>query len=180
MSKQLQAYKKGNIPNKNLYYPLPKTLYESFINKKWVKRKDIIQSRSAFIKTAHRAWKESNESERQKFLKATPPQLPTKSCISFYFKKETTSSTSSATTTANAIHEKVETEKNLTLNEKALTPTVNTSLAIGNREEFLSAKEIEMIRNIFISFDLPFESFFMLDVRKDKNSVQLLTAFCYK
>ena len=179
MSKQLQAYKKGNIPNKNLYYPLPKTLYESFINKKWVKRKDIIQSRSAFIKTAHRAWKESNESERQKFLKATPPQLPTKS-RSFYFKKETTSSTSSATTTANAIHEKVETEKNLTLNEKALTPTVNTSLAIGNREEFLSAKEIEMIRNIFISFDLPFESFFMLDVRKDKNSVQLLTAFCYK
>ena len=116
-----------------MYYPLPKTLYGSFINKKWVERKDIFQSRSAFIKTTNRAWKESNEPERQNFLKATPPPPPTKSRISFYLQKERTSSTSSATTTANTIPESVEIEKNSTLNQKTFITTVNASSAIGNR-----------------------------------------------
>ena len=113
-------------------------------------------------------------------MKPTPPPPPTKNRIGFYFEKETTSSTASATTTANAIPESVETEKKLTLNQKALTTTINTSSPIGNREEFLIARETEMIRNIFISFNLPFQSFFTLDVKNDKNFVQFLTAFCYK
>ena len=48
------------------------------------------------------------------------------------------------------------------------------------QEEFLSAREIEIIRNIFISFDLPFESFFTLAVKNDKNLVQLLRTLFYK
>ena len=39
-------------------------LSKCFLKKKWVKRKDIFQSQSAFIKMANKAWKESNEPER--------------------------------------------------------------------------------------------------------------------
>ena len=95
-------------------------------------------------------------------MKASSPLPPTKYRIKFYFKEGRTSSTSSATVTANAIPDSFKTEKNSTLNQKNLTTTVNASLAIRNREEFLSEKEIKMIRNIFISFDLPFESFLPL------------------
>ena len=101
-----------------------------------MERKDIFQSRSAFIETAKRAWKESNESERQKFLKATPPPPPTKSRISFYLQKEKTSSASSAKTTTNAISENVETEKNWTLKQKTLSTTVNASSKIENKKSF--------------------------------------------
>ena len=45
---------------------MPKTTYEKFVNKKWVERKYIFESRSAFISRANKAWRDSSDSKKQK------------------------------------------------------------------------------------------------------------------
>lgn len=92
-------------------------------------------------------------------MKATPGQPLTKNCINFYLKKKGTSFISFATATANNIPENVETENNLTLKQKTFTTTVSASSTIRNREQFLKARESEVVRSNFICFNLPFEHY---------------------
>ena len=80
---QLHANKKGNV-HKNLYYPMPKTLYEKFVNKKWAERNDIFESRSAFIKNANKSCNESSDSERNFFMNKAAPAIKTR--INHFFK----------------------------------------------------------------------------------------------
>ena len=49
---QIQAKKKID-----LYYRMRKTSYEQFINKKWVERKDIFETKKSFIKREDANWK---------------------------------------------------------------------------------------------------------------------------
>ena len=72
---QIQAKKKID-----LYYRMPKTSYEQFINKKWVERKDIFETKKSFIKREDANWKSMNQLEKEMFMKAPPP-APGKSRI---------------------------------------------------------------------------------------------------
>ena len=42
---QLNASNKSSFCHKNLYYPMPKTMYEKFVNKNWKERSDIFEVR---------------------------------------------------------------------------------------------------------------------------------------
>ena len=65
---QIQAKKKID-----LYYRMPRTSYEQFINKKWVERKDIFETKKTFIKMEDANWKSMNQLEKEMFMTAPPP-----------------------------------------------------------------------------------------------------------
>ena len=58
----------------SLYFKDPSTLHEHFVNKKWIERTNICQSKQSFIKTAIESWSNSTDEERLKYLspKAAP------------------------------------------------------------------------------------------------------------
>jgi len=97
---QLTVGNKGNLRNKNLYFPVPKSFYEKFVNKKWVERFDVFESKQDFARKVEKVWRESNDAKRDMFMKAPPPP-PTKSHINYFFKpKQSRSGQSSSTNTA--------------------------------------------------------------------------------
>ena len=65
-----------------------------------MKRKYIFESRSTFISRANKAWRDSSDSEKQKFLNSDPPP-PTKSSISFFFKQKETANSANSPLTDN-------------------------------------------------------------------------------
>ena len=69
----------------NYYYANPKTLYERYINKKWVERTDVQQTKEAFIQQENTKWKEIPELERVAFMSAPPPKKRRR--INNYFTK---------------------------------------------------------------------------------------------
>ena len=45
------------------YFKNPNTIYEKFINKKWVERKDITQSKKSFIIEVNKEWNGLDEEQ---------------------------------------------------------------------------------------------------------------------
>ena len=73
---QVQAKKKVD-----LYYRMPKTSYEQFINKKWVKRKDVFETKK---RLSQERMKNMSQIEKDLFMKS-PPTAPSKNRIGFFF-----------------------------------------------------------------------------------------------
>ena len=161
---QIQAKKKIDF-----YYRMPKTSYEQFINKKWVERKDIFETKKSFIKKEDANWKSMNKLEKEMFMKALPPS-PGKSRIGHFFKPKTSLKTNSLS--------KNQTEKDdLVIIEPSdipssstprLSQTSNANEAIYNRETFLNEKEMEQLKTFFTQMEIPFTNFFTEDVKNDQ------------
>ena len=77
-----------------LYFKNPSPLYEHVINKKWIERTNVFQSKQSFIKTAIESWNNSTGEERLKYLsqKAVPKNRT--SITKFFAPKKKTSQTS--------------------------------------------------------------------------------------
>ena len=181
---QLHASSKEKSNNKHLYYLMPKTTYEKFKNKKWVERKYIFESWSTFISRAIKAWRDSSDSEKQKFLNSDLPLL-TKSRIALFFKqkKTTNSAKSSLTTNTPSVtisREVVMESSEPTHNIASTITSVNACLAIENREKILSEREIQMLKNFFMEIKVSYEQSFTTDVKNDQKVMQLFTKFIYK
>ena len=58
--------------------------------------------------------------------------------------------------------------------------SLNPCLAIENREIFLSEREIEMLKNIFMKVEVSHEQSFTSDVKNRQQLTQLFTTFIYK
>ena len=82
MSSQVNASgKKSKITS--LYFKLPKTTYEKFVNKKWVERKDYFELKQKFILRTAAEWKDMQKASREQFLNAPNPQANHMSIINF-------------------------------------------------------------------------------------------------
>ena len=163
---------------------MPKTTYEKFKNKKWVERKYIFESWSTFISGAIKAWRDSSDSEKQKFLNSDLPLL-TKSRIAFFFKqkKTTNSAKSSLTTNTPSVtisRAVVMDSSEPTHNISSTITSVNACLAIENRKKILSEREIQMLKKFFMEIKVSYEQSFTTDVKNDQKVMQLFTKFIYK
>lgn len=78
----------------SLYFKDPSTLHEHFVNKKWIERTNICQSKRSFIKTAIESWSNSTDEECLKYL--SPKAVPKNRTIitKFLAPKKKTSQTS--------------------------------------------------------------------------------------
>ena len=182
---QLHASSKGNVNNKHLYYSIPKTNYERFINKKWTERKNIFESRSSFIARADKTWKESSDTQKEHFMNTIPP--PTKSRINFFFKQNATVKSSTATsTTDNLKGTSTSTvtsnnSKAMPVNDPSTASSINANSATESREKFLTEKEFIMLKSFFAeTIGVSYEEFFTTDIKNDHHFMQVLTAFIYK
>ena len=173
---QIQAKKKIDF-----YYRMPKTSYEQFINKKWVERKDIFETKKSFIKKEDANWKSMNKLEKEMFMKALPPS-PGKSRIGHFFKPKTSLKTNSLS--------KNQTEKDdLVIIEPSdipssstprLSQTSNANEAIYDRETFLNEKEMEQLKTFFTQMEIPFTNFFTEDVKNDQKLLDCFKTFAYE
>ena len=148
-----------------------------------MERKDIFKSRSLFISRANKAWRDSSDSNKQKFLNGDPSP-PTKRLISFFFKqKETANSANSslATNTSSVTnYRKVVMELTEPTHISSMITSVNLCLAIENREIFPSEREIQMLKTFFIEVEVSHEQLFTSDVKNGQQLIQLFTTFIYK
>ena len=55
------------------YYPMPKTWYEHFVNKKWSERDNIFLPKIKFIEQVNLIWKGLSEDDKKLFMDAPPP-----------------------------------------------------------------------------------------------------------
>ena len=74
---QVQAKKKAD-----LYYRMPKKSYEQ-LNKKWVERKAVFETKKTFITGEDATWKNMSQTEKDLFMKSPPP-APSKNRIGFF------------------------------------------------------------------------------------------------
>ena len=77
-----------------LYFKNPSTLYEHFINKKWIERTNVFQSKQSFIKTAIESWNNSTDEESLKYLSQKAVPKNRRSITRFFAPKKKTSQTS--------------------------------------------------------------------------------------
>ena len=148
-----------------------------------MERKDIFKSRSSFISRANKAWRDSSDSGKQNFLNSDPPP-PAKTHISFFFKQKETanSANSSLTTNTSSVtnYREVVMELSKPTHISSTITSLNPCLAIENREIFLSEREIEMLKNIFMKVEVSHEQSFTSDVKNRQQLTQLFTTFIYK
>ena len=58
-----------------LYFNSPSTTFEKYVNKKWVERRDIFESKQNFIKHTSQEWEASSPEEQQSFKSASQPNV---------------------------------------------------------------------------------------------------------
>ena len=170
---QLNASNKSSLCHKNLYYPMPKIMYEKFVNKKWKERRDIFEDKKVFIARTNKVWKELSDAEKHVFMNAAPPP-PTKNHTGFFFKSKTPKATP-ATVSAQT---EIELSSSAAASSSTITtPTVNAHVAIKNRERFLNEKENDMLKKFITELKVSFEQLFTDDVRNDQNIMGFLKIF---
>ena len=170
---QLHAAAKKQV---SLYYPVPKSTYEKFINKKWIERKNVFQSKKNFIENSNSVWKTTSQRERDEFMNAPAP-IP-KHQISHFFKPnkisvaDTCESSNSATEILSISH------------EPAIPPsilTVNASTAMSDRLSFLDDKEMNMIKKAMFEIGVSDSNkFFSGDIKNDEKFMCCLKQFAYE
>ena len=111
------------------------------------------------------------------------PPPPAKTHISFFFKQKETanSANSSLTTNTSSVtnYREVVMELSKPTHISSRITSLNPCLAIENREIFLSEREIEMLKNIFMKVEVSHEQSFTSDVKNRQQLTQLFT-FIYK
>ena len=138
-----------------LYFNSPSTTFEKYVNKKWVERRDIFESKQNFIKCTSQEWKASSPEERQSFLSASQPNVHPMS-IKNFFKSSSTKRTNQASKqkdqnppmTSGTTSEDIFSDKSIPSIQIELT--ANSSSAVDCRETFLTSKESVLIKKCFL------------------------------
>ena len=169
---------------KALYFNSPSTTFEKYVNKKWVERRDIFESKQNFIKRTSQEWKASSPEERQSFLSASQPNVHPMS-IKNFFKSSSTKRTNQASKqkdqnppmTSGTTSEDIFSDKSIPSIQIELT--ANSSSAVGCRETFLTSKEPVLIKKMFS--EICFDSTASLEgiLLNDKNVMQTITKLSY-
>ena len=169
---------------KALYFNSPSTTFEKYVNKKWVERRDIFESKQNFIKCTSQEWKASSPEERQSFLSASQPNVHPMS-IKNFFKSSSTKRTNQASKqkdqnppmTSGTTSEDIFSDKSIPSIQIELT--ANSSSAVGCRETFLTSKEPVLIKKMFS--EICFDSTASLEgiLLNDKNVMQTITKLSY-
>ncbi len=168
-----------------LYYSSPKTLYQNYINKKWVERSNAYESSDSFIKRANLSWKNSNDAEKQSFMSAAPPAKKSKTQINFYFKTKSSSDLPARNPPSQPSVDPKPTSSSGSdeIQIVADTPssyTINAASAITEREKFLTSQEFEMVKKFFASLKIDSEKLFTADIKNDQYLMQMFSATCHK
>ena len=156
-----------------LYFKNPSTLYEHFINKKWIERMNVFQSKQSFIKTAIESWNNSTGEESLKYWsqKAVPKNRT--SITKFFAPKKETSQTSG----------EVPNEKKSSSFSKsscATTKTTNAFCANEQRKKFLSNKELTMLITFLKKIGVYSDKFLMNDdLVNNKSLMEIFKKICY-
>ena len=144
------------------------TKHPSFINKKWVERKEVFEKKSKFIERENNIWGKLSQAERENFMKSPAPQLGNR--ITSFFKTSTQPKKSN----------RPNDDKDSTCQQPPLASTSNAFTACRDRESYLNEKEIEMLRSLFKEIKVCFEDFFTEDIKGDQNIIDCLKLFTYK
>ena len=172
---QLYANKKGN--NKNLHYRMPITLYEKFVNKRWIERKDIFETRSSFVAKANKIWKESSDSDRNNFISKPAPEIKKPDRLLFFKSAPTKAMSVSPTTSATSSLSCKSNEADAPYLPNSST---NADAALDNREKFLCERETDSLKSFFVANGIAYNKFFTDDVKGDDSLMQLFKKFIYK
>ena len=152
-------------PKLCLYFSLPKTTYEKFVNKKWCERKDIYESKQTFIKRTLSEWKVLNKDEKVEFLSSPAPE--NRHSIKIFF---------SVVQKPSSKHMPQPTPKEpLKLNPPILTG--NAHSALSGREKFLQSKELVLIKEFLA--EIGFKQDFDDSSFKDPQFLQALSKLSY-
>ena len=149
---QLNASNKSSLCHKNLYYPMPKSIYEKFVSKKWKERRDIFEDKKLFIARTNKVWKELSDVKKHVFMNAAPPP-PTKNHIGFFFKPKIPK----APPTTVSAQTETKLLSSAATSSSTTTPTLNAHVVIENRERFLNEKENDMLKKFIIELKVSFE-----------------------
>ena len=156
-----------------LYFKNPSTLYEHFINKKWIERTNVFQSKQSFIKTAIESWNNSTDEESLKYLSQKAVPKNRRSITRFFAPKKKTSQTS----------EEVPNEKKSSSFSKsscATTKTTNAFCANEQREKFLSDKELTMLITFLKEIGVDSGKFLINDdLVNNKSLMEIFKKICY-
>ena len=169
---------------KALYFNSPSTTFEKYVNKKWVERRDIFESKQNFIKRTSQEWKASSPEERQSFLSASQPNVHPMS-IKNFFKSSSTKRTNQASKqkdqnppmTSGTTSEDIFSDKSIPSIQIELT--ANSSSAVDCRETFLTSKESVLIKKMFSEICSDSTASLEGILPNDKNFMQTITKLSY-
>ena len=164
---QPNASNKSSLCHKNLDYPIPRTMYEKFVNKKWKERRDIFEGKKFLLQELTRFGK-TEKHHLQRIILALKH-------LKYKTPKSKTPKVSPATVSAQT--EIILSSSAAASSSTITTPTLNAHVANENRKRFLNEKENDILKKFTTELKVSLEQLFTDDVRNNQKLWPFLKYF---
>jgi len=162
----------------NLYYSMPKTFYENFVNKRWQERNDIFEKKEKFINRVNAIWKSMTEEDKKQYM--LKPLAERKSRITSFFQgKKSIKTPENASSSTSTRPPPIVSSQAVDVNVTQIETSANAIVAFKDRESYLNNKEMTFLKSAFSQMQIPFDQFFTDDIKNDKSFISCLKQFLY-